>query len=160
MKQIRNLWQDEGDEDGKMMILTFEDGEDEIMNQILLTLKSEQIVCHSIPKIRCSRIDFRDFTIDLDRRRVEKEGTDVNLTATEFEILRLLAQNPGMVFSKEQIYDAVWQEPYAGDYSNVISHVHNIREKIEDIPSQPVYIQTVWGIGYRFNQNVSNGLEQ
>lgn len=144
----------------KAFIITIDDREEEILNRILLALNNEQVVCRSIPEIRCSRLDFRGFAIDLDRRRVEKEGADVNLTATEFEILRLLAQNPGMVFSKEQIYDAVWQEPYAGDYSNVISHVHNIREKIEDIPSQPVYIQTVWGIGYRFNQNVSNGLEQ
>ena len=144
----------------KAFIVTIDDGEEKILNRILSVLNNEQIVCQSIPKIKCSRLDFRGFTIDLDRRRVEKEGADVNLTVTEFEILRLLAQNPGMVFSKKQIYNAVWQEPYAGDYSNVISHVHNIREKIEDIPSQPVYIQTVWGIGYRFNQNVSNGLEQ
>ena len=143
----------------KAFIVTIDDGEKEIFNRILLALNSEQLECQSIPEIRCSRLDFRGFVIDLDRRRVEKEGADVNLTATEFEILRLLAQNPGMVFSKEQIYNAVWQEPYAGDHSNVISHVHNIREKIEDIPSQPIYIQTVWGVGYRFNKNVSSGQE-
>lgn len=141
----------------KAFIVTINDGEEEFFNRILLTLNSERFESQSIPEIRCKRLDFRDFTIDLDRRRVEKGGVNVSLTATEFDILRLLAQNPGIVFSKEQIYDAVWQEPYAGDYSNVISHVHNIREKIEDIPSQPIYIQTVWGIGYRFNKNVSSG---
>ena len=74
------------------------------------------------------------------------------LTFIEFEILCLLASNPGRVFSKEQIYDIVWNEPYYGDYNIVMSHIRNIREKIEDNPSEPIYIQTVWGIGYRFNQ--------
>ena len=74
------------------------------------------------------------------------------MTYTEFEILLLSAQNAGIVFSKEQIYDRVWKEPYYGDYNIVMSHIRNIREKIEDNPSKPVYIQTVWGVGYRFNQ--------
>jgi DNA-binding response OmpR family regulator len=56
------------------------------------------------------------------------------------------------------IYDIVWKEPYSGDYNIVMSHIHNLREKIEDTPSKPVYIQTVWGVGYRFNKNLSNGL--
>ena len=50
----------------------------------------------------------------------------------------------------EQIYDIVWKEAYAGDYNIVMSHIHNIREKIEDNPNEPTYIQTVWGVGYRF----------
>lgn len=143
----------------KAFIVTIGEGEEEIFNRILLVLSSVQTVCDSSLEMS-NKLDFRDFTIDLGRRLVEKEGENVNLTVTEFEILRFLAQNPGIVFSKEQIYDAVWQEPYDGDYSVVISHIHNIREKIEDIPSRPVYIQTVWGAGYRFNQNVSNGLER
>lgn len=83
---------------------------------------------------------------------------EITLTYTEFEILQLLASNPGTVFSKEQIYDIVWKELYSGDYNIVMSHVRNIREKIEDNPSKPVYIQTVWGVGYRFNKNLSSGL--
>ena len=65
-------------------------------------------------------------------------------TVKEFQILMLLAQNKGHVFSKEQIYNIVWQELYSGDYNIVMSHIHNIREKIEVNPSEPVYIQTVW----------------
>lgn len=72
--------------------------------------------------------------------------------------LLLLAQNAGIVFSKEQIYDCVWKEPYFGDYNIVMSHIRNLREKIEDNPSKPMYIQTVWGVGYRFNKNLSSGL--
>ena len=80
--------------------------------------------------------------------------TEIELTYTEFEILLLLAQNAGIVFSKEQIYDCVWKEPYFGDYNIVMSHIRNLREKIEDNPSKPMYIQTVWGVGYRFNKNL------
>ena len=69
----------------------------------------------------------------------------------QFEILQLLAKNPGRVFPKEQIYDMVWHEPYAGDYNIVMSHISHIREKIEDDPAHPFYIQTVWGVGYKFN---------
>lgn len=63
------------------------------------------------------------------------------------EILLLLAQNAGMVFSKEKIYNIVWKEPYFGDYNIVMSHIRNLRGKIEDNPSKPIYIQTVWGVG-------------
>ena len=83
-----------------------------------------------------------------------REENEIELTYTEFEILLLLANNPGRVFSKEQIYDSVWKEPYSGDYNIVMSHIRNIREKIEDNPSKPVYIQTVGGVGYKFNNKL------
>ena len=72
-----------------------------------------------------------------------RENQEIELTYTEFEIFKLLAKHPGIVFSKERIYDIV------------ISHIRNIREKIEDNPSKPTYIQTVWGVGYRFNKNLT-----
>lgn len=105
-----------------------------------------------------SSLAFGDILIFVDKREVFRNKQKVNLTYTEFEILRLLAQNSGKVFSKEQIYDIVWKEPYSGDYNIVMSHIRNIREKIEDNPSKPAYIQTVWGVGYRFNQNMSSDL--
>lgn len=92
--------------------------------------------------------------IDITNRLVKKQQEEIILTFTEFEILLLLAQNAGIVFSKEQIYDSVWKEPHFGDYNIVMSHIRNIREKIEDNPSKPIYIQTVWGVGYRFNQKM------
>ena len=87
-----------------------------------------------------------------------KGNKEIEFTFTEFEILLLLAQNAGMVFSKETIYNIVWKEPYFGDYNIVMSHIRNLRGKIEDNPSKPIYIQTVWGVGYRFNKNLSSGL--
>ena len=91
-------------------------------------------------------------------KNVVIHGAEIMLTNREFEILYLLAQSPGRIFSKEQIYDLVWQEPYSGDYNIVMSHIRHIREKIEDNPGKPLYIQTVWGIGYRFNKNLSSSL--
>ena len=104
------------------------------------------------------KLYFKELCIDKYKRIVVREENDIQLTYTEFEILLLLAQNAGIIFSKEQIYDNVLKEPYSGDYNIVMSHIRNIREKIEDNPSKPIYIQTVWGVGYRFNKNISSGL--
>jgi len=106
----------------------------------------------------CTKLVFEGMEIDVSKRIIYREKREVKVTFVEFEILHLLARNPGRVFSKEQIYDIVWKEPYSGDYNIVMSHIRNIREKIEDNPGKPVYIQTVWGVGYRFNQNISSGL--
>lgn len=98
-----------------------------------------------------SELQYNDIVINLERREVIRNGKKVGMTYTEFEILQLLAKNPGRVFTKEQIYDVVWKEPYSGDYNIVMSHISHIREKIEDDPAHPFYIQTVWGVGYKFN---------
>ena len=98
-------------------------------------------------------LNFKGLMIDEVQRVIIRENQEIELTYTEFEILKLLAKHPGIVFSKEQIYDVVWKEPYSGDYNIVMSH---IREKIEDDPGHPVYIQTVRGVGYRFNGNLGS----
>ena len=135
------------------MILTFEDGEDEILNHIMSYVSTGTKVFQSFVSAK-KKLIFSDLEIDITKRLVKKQQEEIILTFTEFEILLLLAQNAGIVFSKEQIYDGVWKEPYFGDYNIVMSHIRNIREKIEDNPSKPVYIQTVWGVGYRFNQTL------
>ena len=101
-----------------------------------------------------SEIRYKDIIIDLNHREIIRDNKKIELTYTEFEILQLLAKNPGRVLSKEQIYDVVWKESYSGDYNIVMSHISHIREKIEDDPSHPVYIQTVWGVGYKFNEKM------
>lgn len=101
---------------------------------------------------------IQGLTINAEKRLAVKGNKEIEFTFTEFEILLLLAQNAGMVFSKEKIYNIVWKEPYFGDYNIVMSHIRNLRGKIEDNPSKPIYIQTVWGVGYRFNKNLSSGL--
>lgn len=104
----------------------------------------------------CTNLLYKGIEIDVAKRLIYRGKREIKVTFVEFEILYLLARNPGRVFSKEQIYNIVWKEPYSGDYNIVMSHIRNIREKIEDNPSKPVYIQTVWGVGYRFNQNISS----
>jgi DNA-binding response OmpR family regulator len=90
--------------------------------------------------------------IDLSRHRVRVNSADVDLTAKEFDILRLLAEHPGRVYTKAQIYEQVWGEEPFGDLSTVQVHVRRLRTKIEDNPEEPRLVTTVWGIGYRFGE--------
>ena len=105
-----------------------------------------------IPKI----IRFEELKIYLQERIVKKNDSDVHLSKYEYDILLLLAKSPGRIFGKEMVYDLVWNEPYSGDYNVVMRHICNIREKIEDDPAHPLYIQTVRGVGYRFNGNLGS----
>lgn len=80
---------------------------------------------------------------------VTKRGKTVELTAKEFEILKILMQNPKKVYTKEQLYSLVWNDAYLGDENAVNVHISRLRNKIEDDSRKPVYILTVWGIGYK-----------
>ena len=138
-------------------MLTFADNEKNVADEIVSVLRNRKGFGYvELPAEK--ELFFQDLKIYPDRREVYHRGKEANLTFTQFEILYLLANNPGRLFSKDQIYDIVWKESYAGDNNIVMSHVRNIREKIEDNPSKPIYIQTVWGVGYRFNKNLSSGL--
>ena len=90
--------------------------------------------------------------IDPCKRTIEIKSREIVLTKREFDILFLLASNPGVVFSKEQIYAAIWDDKFVKDDSNIMSHIGRLRKKIG--PKAGKYIQTVWGIGYRFAEGV------
>lgn len=90
-----------------------------------------------------------DLEIDLNNFTVRKKGDEISLTAKEFQILRLLATNPNQVFTKGQLYEKVWQEAYYGDENVINVHIRRLRGKIEDNPSSPKYVKTIWGIGYK-----------
>jgi DNA-binding response OmpR family regulator len=75
---------------------------------------------------------------------------EVTLTQREFDLLLFLARHPGTVFSREQLMDAVWQYSFYSDTSTVTVHVRRLRAKIERVPDEPRHVQTVWGVGYRF----------
>lgn len=139
---------------GKVIILSFSNEEEDIYQRMIQIINSSKNFewCNMLQET--NNIHIGELTVDLSKRSVVMGNTEVMLTNREFEILYLLASSPGRVFSKEQIYDLVWEEPYSGDYNIVMSHIRNIREKIEDNPSKPFYIQTVWGVGYRFNQKM------
>ena len=142
-----------GDVYGKILVLTFEDSEEEILNHIISCVSAGSRAYQVVENVK-KNLSFNGLEIDDINRLVRKQKQEIDLTFTEFEILYLLVNNPGRVFSKEQIYDIVWKESYSDHYNIVMSHIRNIREKIEDNPSKPVYIQTVWGVGYRFNQKM------
>lgn len=80
---------------------------------------------------------------------VTKAGNKVDLTAKEFEILKLLIQNPRKVYTKEQIYSMVWKDAYYGDENAVNVHISRLRNKLEEDAKSPKYVVTVWGIGYK-----------
>lgn len=91
-----------------------------------------------------------DLCIDEARRRVTAAGRDVELTAKEFELLLLFARHPGRVYSRPQLLEQVWGYQFQGYEHTVNSHIHRLRSKLEEDPANPLYITTVWGVGYRF----------
>jgi DNA-binding response OmpR family regulator len=97
-----------------------------------------------------SPIELGDMTIDPSSRRVVVRGGEVQMTQREFELLLFLARHPGQAFSRNQLMDAVWQYSFYTDTSTVTVHIRRLRSKIESDPAQPHHIQTVWGVGYRF----------
>ena len=129
-----------------------------MLNAVMSVLDGFENTKRVVEEKLCAKLVFEGIEIDISRRLIYRGKSEIKTMFVEFEILHLLARNPGKVFSKEQIYDIVWKEPYSGDYNIVMSHIRNLREKIEDNPSKPIYIQTVWGVGYRFNKNLSNSL--
>lgn len=91
-------------------------------------------------------------TIDADRRRVTLRGQEVDLTAKEFDLLLHLAQNRGRVYTREQLLDFVWGYNHTGYQHTVNSHINRLRSKIEEDPANPLYVRTVWGVGYKFSE--------
>jgi len=98
-------------------------------------------------------IKIKELTIDLDNYSVYKNGENLNLTSKEFEILKLFATNLNRVFTKSQLYNLIWQDEYYGDENVINVHMRRLREKIEEDPSKPEYIKTLWGIGYKLQED-------
>jgi DNA-binding response OmpR family regulator len=95
-------------------------------------------------------LEHGDLVIDPGARRAFVRGEEVPLTQREFDLLLFLARHPGQAFTRTQLMDAVWQYTFYTDTSTVTVHVRRLRAKIEADPAQPRHIQTVWGVGYRF----------
>jgi DNA-binding response OmpR family regulator len=96
------------------------------------------------------RLSFDGLELDAETREVRKDGELVRLTAREFDLLWFLADHPRRVFSRDLLMDRVWGYSAALDTGTVTVHIRRLREKIEDEPSRPRYLETVWGVGYRF----------
>ncbi|MGB4505100.1 MAG: response regulator transcription factor [Syntrophaceticus sp.] len=97
-------------------------------------------------------LTFGDMVIYPEKYEVQRRGEDVELTPREFELLLFLCQNAGLVLSREHILERVWDYDYYGDTRVVDVHIRHLREKIELDPSNPIYIKTVRGVGYKFQQ--------
>ena len=95
-------------------------------------------------------IEIRELKIDKTARRVFIDGVEKPFTTTEFDLLTFLAENPNHVFSKEELFRQIWNMESVGDIATVTVHIKKIREKIEYDTSNPQYIETIWGVGYRF----------
>ena len=95
------------------------------------------------------KLEFGDVVLDAETREVRKGDEELKLTAKEFDLLWFLASHPRRVFGRDQLMSRVWGYEAALDTGTVTVHVRRLREKIEDDPSTPTHLQTVWGVGYR-----------
>lgn len=99
-----------------------------------------------------SIIKLHEIELDTENLSATKNGIQINLTSKEWKILCLFFENQKKVFTKEQIYRSVWGDEYYGDENIINVHMSRLREKIEDTPSKPAYIKTIWGIGYKLGE--------
>ncbi|MGR6761617.1 response regulator transcription factor [Paenibacillus sp. T2-29] len=95
-------------------------------------------------------LTYGNLRIDFDHFTVIRDGNEIQLTAKESDILKLFASNPNRVFTKAQLYGFIWKDDYMGDENVINVHIRRLREKIEEDPSHPVHIKTLWGIGYKW----------
>lgn len=121
----------------------------ELASRVRAHLRRRRLDAKGTPDER-RKLEFPGLELDLLRRQVSVEGKPVTLTAKEFEILALLASHPGWVYSREQIMRHLWGGDFFGEARAADVHVQHLRRKIEPDPSNPRYVQTVRGFGYRF----------
>jgi len=99
---------------------------------------------------KSGRLEFGNLVIEPDKHKVRIDGDEVDVTVKEFELLLQFARNPGHAFSRQELLDKVWGYQFDGYEHTVNTHINRLRSKIEQDPSNPVYLKTVWGVGYRF----------
>ncbi|MFF4486016.1 response regulator transcription factor [Streptomyces sp. NPDC001544] len=141
-----------GDEDDR--ILGLEVGADDYVTKPFspreLVLRVESVLRRTRPAVQPHTLTSAGLTIDPAARRATKDGAELALTLREFDLLAFLLRNPGRAFAREDLMREVWGWDF-GDLSTVTVHVRRLRGKVEDDPARPRLIQTVWGVGYRFD---------
>ena len=117
----------------------------------IFTARIEALLRRSAPRAAAETAPLVHGPLSLDpaTARVQLDGAEVALTATELRLLHLLLASPGQVFSRPRIYEAVWEEPFVGDDAAVKTHVSNLRGKLREAAPALDPIETVWGLGYR-----------
>ena len=139
-------------------ILGLELGADDYMtkpfNTRELLARIRAILRRTVQQAAAARsfIKVGDLQIDVIKRKVTVKGREVALTSREYNLLSLLASNPGKVYSREELLEEIWGDDYSGDVRTVDVHIRHLREKIEEFPAEPNIILTVWGAGYKFRE--------
>jgi two-component system response regulator VicR len=126
----------------------------ELVLRVKNILRRSQMSVTQAKAMAAEVLIFEGMTIYPDQRRVSVINKDIELTAKEFDVLYLLACHPNQVFSRNQLLNKVWDIDFEGDTTTVTVHIRRLREKIEANPSEPHFIKTVWGIGYKFAEKV------
>ena len=122
----------------------------ELLARVRTNMRRAASMAPAAPAEPGAQIRAKDITIDRTRRAVYKNGKELELTQREYELIKFLAENPGRVMSREELMGSVWQYDYFGDLRAVDVAVRRLREKLEDNPSEPVYVMTKRGAGYYF----------
>ena len=122
----------------------------EIKARIKAILRRTKAVKPAQPKKESNVIVSHGLKIDIDRHRVFMNDKEINLTTKEYDLLELLAKDPGKIYTRDQLLSAIWGEDYYGDARTVDVHISRLREKIEKTPAQPFFVCTKWGMGYYF----------
>lgn len=129
----------------------------ELMARIkALFRRSEAMANSKTEQISGETIQRGNMTIETDKRRVTINKQEIDLTAREFDLLLFFARHPGRVYNRMQLLDQVWGYQHDGYEHTVNSHINRLRGKVEADPAKPIYIQTVWGVGYKFGENQAN----
>ena len=146
---IQSERQRRADTIAKILILTFNDDEEKAIEKVLSVL-SDEIGLEPVQAVTSPVLSFPNLEIKLYQRRVLRDGEDVPLTRLEYGALGYLAASPGRVFTKEQIFEAVWSMESESCQSSVTNVIYSLRKKIEPDSKKPTYIKTVLGMGYKF----------
>lgn len=125
----------------------------ELQARVKAMLRRYQMMLEASQSPSSQLIEIRDLKIDIGKRRVWLRQKPIELTSTEFDLLLHLAQAPGQVFSRAQLLDQVWGYNHCGYEHTVNSHINRLRTKLERNPSQPEYVVTVWGVGYKLDDD-------
>ena len=125
----------------------------ELVARVKALFRREDALTETVDRQDEVELQRGDLTIDVARRRVTVADREVRLTAREFDLLYFFARSPGRVFTRGQLLDGVWGYGHDGYEHTVNSHINRLRAKIERDPSRPHFVETVWGVGYRFREN-------
>ena len=139
-----------GNNIGKILILTYNDTEEKTVEKIIASL-ADNIQLETVQPASTPVLSFPGLEIRQHQRRVLQDGKEINLTRLEYSTLVLLSSNPGIVLTRTQIFEAVWNMDSDSCQSSISTIICNLRKKIEPDSKNPTYIKTVLGVGYKFD---------